>query len=80
MIGILPAEAGLFLCKNNTRAKSLRFQQSLASSNVSASLFKFRAPHQWNNLPANFVTCDHLSQFKHALEKWLLSADLAFYD
>ena len=80
IIGILSAEAGLFLCTNNTQAKGLRLQQPLVSSNVSASLFKFRVTHLWNNLPINIITCDHLPQFKHALEKWLLSADLAFYD
>ena len=80
MIDISSAEAGLFLCKNNTRAKGLRLQYPLTSSHVWPSLFKFRVPHLWNNLPVNIVTCDSLSQFKHALEKWLLSADLAFYD
>ena len=45
MIGISCAEARLFLCTNNTRAKGLRLQQPFASSNVSASLFKFMVSH-----------------------------------
>ena len=50
---IVGISSGLFQSTNNTRAKGLCLQQPLTSTNVSASLFKFRIRHLWNNMPVN---------------------------
>ena len=80
MLGLTLSEAGLQLCASNTRAKGLRLQSLRASSAAAASLFKFRVPRLWNDLPVDIVKSPTLASFKHSLDKWLHSADLCYFN
>jgi hypothetical protein len=80
MHGITAKEAGLQRSEGITRATGIKLRQQRVSKESLKSLFKFRAPKLWNALPLDILQSVTLSEFKRKLEKWLLTADLAFFD
>ena len=79
LMDITPEDAGLNLCKSNTRGGGLRLLQPRASTAAAASLFPSRASSQWNSLPLDIIKRPSLSLFKVDIRQWLHAIDLAYF-
>ena len=79
LMDITPEDAGLNLCKSNTRGGGLRLLQPRASTAAAASLFPSRASSQWNSLPLDIIKPPSLSLFKVDIRQWLHAIDLAYF-
>lgn len=62
-----PSDLGLSVSTSNTRGKGIRLGQRCGVSRVCDSLFVYRAPSEWNNLPLNISSCSSLNSFKDRL-------------
>ena len=63
------SDVGIFLSPNNERSGKIRMCQPRCRNAKARAMFKFRAPREWNQLPADITSLTSITKFKAAVHK-----------